>query len=160
MEFNGLNSQPLFEKKYVLLCNKNHPLVHLSSKRPLLRGDLLRYKQIRTSLQVPGKWGNTIDVYALGRDELLRSPGTISTAYFLSVPFLLEGTNCYAITMEPIAEYFARLNAELVVLPMPKGCPDKGMTNLLIWSDQAEHSTELQWLRSLLLTESLELKNK
>ena len=157
--FDALNRAPLFRKNYTILLPKNHPLEKLYEKNGVLhQEELLQYKQIKTSFELPSATGRTIDGYALGREVPARSEAAVITPYFLSVPMLLRQSPYYAVVTECSARQFAQMHQDLTFLPMPEGSAARGRLTMLLWDPRIERNPAHVWLRELFL--DISRKNK
>lgn len=157
--FNSLCRAPLFRKSYAILLPLTHPLVDVYNNKGRLRQeDLLQFKQIKTSFDLPSATGRTIDGYALGRSTLARSAAAVTTPYFLSVPTLLRCSNYYAVMTERTANEYSHLYGDLTTLPMPEGSAVRGRITMLLWDARTEQDPAYVWLRELFLSVSRERK--
>ena len=151
--FSELHTQVLFERRFVLLLAKSHPLVSLFYARGgILMTDLHKYRQVTVTLEVQYTWGNDVDLNAMRSHQSARSERAITTPYFLSVPLFVRNTHHYAFVTEQMGKMFIEQFPDLTLLPIPEGRSEERQPTMLVWSDLTHEDPAMQWVRSLFLT--------
>lgn len=156
-DFATLKHQILFEKRFVVLVEKGHPLQERLAKHGhLILSDLLDFRQVKISVELPSAHGNTVDIKAIGVQNRERSAAAVTTPYFLSVPLFLQSAPLYAIVTEQLAQFFMTTHPQLIALPMPESKAERAQPTMLLWSETQQNDPGVQWLRSLFLCHSQE----
>ncbi len=143
-----LHAAPVFTTPYVVVVAKGHPLEDRARTAGALeREDLQPWRQVLVNTQPDrdrspnspaGGWFNPSNA------------GRIAAVipFFLAVPLMLEGTDCYAVVPEAAARLYID-EAKFSLLPVTEKAPK--LTVSLAWHERTHGDPAFQLIRSNLL---------
>ena len=143
-----LHAAPVFMTPYVVVVAKGHPLENRAQAAGALdREDLQAWRQVLVNTQPDrdrapnspaGGWFNP--------DKAGRVAAVIP--FFLAVPLMLEGTDCYSVVPEAAARLFID-ETKFSLLPVSVKAPK--LTVSLAWHERTHGDPAFQLIRSTLL---------
>lgn len=132
-------SEALYSETFVCVLQSESPLSELSVEAYQMRSHIL------VSLQ--NDFQGIVD--RLFEDQGLSRHVVWSTPHFMSVPFLLNDSDCVALLPRRLAERCAR-SMGLMLIPPPIDAP--GFTVSMVWHQRDNQQPQHQWLRNQVKT--------
>lgn len=132
-------ARKLYDEKYAVVMDRDHPLVEQCSERNGLEAsDLAGYPQIEFSY--PTQEHLRIDPVL--RAEIGSTASVLSVPFFSAMPFLISGTDAVA----PVPARFAALLTSMSGVKAVPYRVNSGFPYHLIWHERARHNPAIQWL--------------